>query len=383
MRCRLSRPLELKERDSFYHIMISNYRPFGFFRFMLASMVVISHTHILAGEGISGLLAPYGLGNMAVMSFFVLSGFIIAEASFTYYSGRLGAFLKNRLLRIFPPFFVALVFSIALHWSIAQYLELQFFDDIAYSEEIFSWKNIFGNSLYLIVILGLGKLGLAPDYLFVRYAWAVAVELMFYYIFAMAIFFSNLPMVINVLTRKGYWLLISIALTLFFIGAILSAREVFFHFGVWVPYFILGISIFFLLKNGASSRPLWLSILGLSLAGVNWHAYVYISTNPSSNVAAALLILNFLIAILWILGHLRVSEKWKRIDRRLGDVAYPLYLNHYAVSIAILSLLGEELRNPLLFVMAYSACLLVSYGAFFVSEPLTRDIRNRIRGTAL
>ena len=216
-----------------------------------------------------------------------------------------------------------------------------------------------------------------------RYAWAVAVELIYYYIFAMAIFFSNLSMVINVLTRKGYWLLISIGLTLFFIGAILSAREVFFHFGVWVPYFILGISIFCLLKNGASSRLLWLSILGLSLAGVNWHAYVYISTNPSSNVAAALLILNSLIAILWILGHLRVSEKWKRIDRRLGDVAYPLYLNHYAVSIAILSLTGEELRNPLLFVMAYSACLLVSYGLLFVSEPLTRDIRNRIRGTVL
>lgn len=69
MRGRLSGPLGLKERDSFYDIMISNYRPFGFFRFMLASMVVISHTHILAGEGISGLLAPYGLGNMAVMSF--------------------------------------------------------------------------------------------------------------------------------------------------------------------------------------------------------------------------------------------------------------------------------------------------------------------------
>lgn len=235
----------------------------------------------------------------------------------------------------------------------------------------------------MIVILGLGTLGLAPDYLFVRYAWAVAVELMFYYIFAMAIFSSNLSMVINVLTRKGYWLLISIGLTLFFIVAILSAREVFFHFGVWVPYFILGISIFFLLKNGASSRLLWLSILGLSLAGVNWHAYVYISTNPSSNVAAALLILNSLIAILWILGHLRVSEKWKRIDRRLGDVAYPLYLSHYAVSIAILSLIGEELRNPLLFVMAYFACLLVSYVLLFVSEPLTRDIRNRIRGTAL
>lgn len=293
------------------------------------------------------------------------------------------AFLKNRLLRIFPPFFVALVFSIVLHWGITQYFELQFFDTIVYSEEFFSWKNIFGNSLYLIFILGLGKLGLAPDYLFVRYAWAVAVELIFYYIFSMAIFFSNLSMVINVLTKKVYWLLISIALTLFFMVAIHSAREVFFHFGVWVPYFILGISMFFLLKNGTSSRPLWLSILGLSLAGVNWHAYVYISTNPSSNVVAALLILNFLIAIMWILGHLRVSEKWKRIDRRLGDVAFPLYLSHYAVSIAILSLIGEERRNPLLFIMSYSTCLLVSCVLFFVSEPLTRDIRNRIRGTAL
>ncbi len=39
------------------------YHPFGIFWFSLASMVVISHTHLLGGKGFRQLLALYGLCN--------------------------------------------------------------------------------------------------------------------------------------------------------------------------------------------------------------------------------------------------------------------------------------------------------------------------------
>jgi peptidoglycan/LPS O-acetylase OafA/YrhL len=348
---------------------------------MLASMVVLSHTHLLAGIDVSEFIAQYGLGNMAVMSFFVLSGFVIAEAYFTFYSGRPGAFIINRLLRIWPPFFVALVFSMLLHWSVTQYVELRFFDNIAHPEKIFSWVNITGNSLYLIVIYGLGKFGLTPDYLFVRYAWAVAVELIFYYIFTVAVVLSGLSFVAKYFAKKVYWIVVSAGICLLFFMAIFAHMNIFLY-GAWVPYFLLGVSMYFLSVE-TKNRPLWQLIFGVSLVGINWHAFGYISRNPANSAFVSLIILNVLIGILWILSQQESSGKWKTLDRWFGDITYPLYLNHYAISIAILSLVGNGYRSPVLFVVVYGLCVLVSYGLLFISEPLTRGLRNRIRGATL
>lgn len=361
--------------------MTPQYRPLGFFRFMLASMVVVSHTHMLAGAAVSKFLAPYGLGNMAVMSFFVLSGFVIAEANDTFYSDRPGAFVANRLLRIWPPFFVALVCSILIHWGVAHYVGLNFFDEVTQPEKIFSWENLTGNSLYLVVIYGLGKLGITPDYLFVRYAWAVAVELIFYYIFAAAVFLSRRSFVAGNIAGKVYWLIVSAGIGLLFFMGAFSHMNILLY-GVWVPYFLLGVSMYFL-GEGESNRLPWQVILGVSFLAINWHAFGYISRNPANSAGYSMLILNALIGALWVLSRRRMSGRWKAVDRWFGDITYPLYLNHYAVSIAILSLFGAVYRSPMLFVLTYGLCVLVSYSLLFVSEPLTRGIRNRIRGATL
>ena len=54
--------------------VITSYRLFGIFRFVLALMVVISHTARLGGPEIESALKPGGLGSIAVMVFFCLSG---------------------------------------------------------------------------------------------------------------------------------------------------------------------------------------------------------------------------------------------------------------------------------------------------------------------
>ena len=93
----------------------TSYRLFGVFRFVLALMVVISHSARLGGPEIESALKPWGLGNVAVMVFFCLSGYIIAEALDLFYRQRIGKFLLNRTLRIIPPFLAALLFSILVH----------------------------------------------------------------------------------------------------------------------------------------------------------------------------------------------------------------------------------------------------------------------------
>ena len=78
------------------------YRPFGAFRFGLAMMVVLQHGLLLLAPSDRQFLYSLEMGAVAVTTFFALSGFIVAEASATFYAGRPGAFLANRALRVVP-----------------------------------------------------------------------------------------------------------------------------------------------------------------------------------------------------------------------------------------------------------------------------------------
>jgi peptidoglycan/LPS O-acetylase OafA/YrhL len=81
---------------------VYQYRYFGSFRLLLAMLVMEQHfVADLAPAPLAIALAPYAFGNVAVLVFFALSGFVITEAVDSIYRGRPGAFLTNRLLRIF------------------------------------------------------------------------------------------------------------------------------------------------------------------------------------------------------------------------------------------------------------------------------------------
>ena len=84
---------------------------FDFLRFVLASLVVYSHSFPLAtGTEADEPLArmtkgQLTFGSLAVDAFFILSGFLIAQS---WISGpRAGDFLKKRVRRIYPGFLVA------------------------------------------------------------------------------------------------------------------------------------------------------------------------------------------------------------------------------------------------------------------------------------
>src|SRR3546814_689123 len=93
------------------------YRPFGTYRLVLATLVLLSHSFWLSLGG-DHFLSRIGVGNVGVMSFFVLSGFVISEALSSFYQTRPAAFLLNRFNRLYPPFLAALAISVGLHaWA--------------------------------------------------------------------------------------------------------------------------------------------------------------------------------------------------------------------------------------------------------------------------
>jgi peptidoglycan/LPS O-acetylase OafA/YrhL len=91
------------------------YRYFGAFRLLLAFLVMFHHYLFeLAPEGSFLRSLKFELGSVAVLVFFVLSGFVISEAVDKLYFRKPAAFIANRFLRIVPHFTVAVVLSAAL-----------------------------------------------------------------------------------------------------------------------------------------------------------------------------------------------------------------------------------------------------------------------------
>jgi len=88
---------------------------FDFLRFVLATLVIVSHSFALleGNEKREFLMQLTGgqmtEGELAVNGFFVLSGFLIAQSWEN--SRGLGHYLRKRVLRIFPGFLVAALFS--------------------------------------------------------------------------------------------------------------------------------------------------------------------------------------------------------------------------------------------------------------------------------
>ncbi len=94
-----------------------------FLRFFLASLVIFAHCFALTNTSASGDLdsteplfrfshGQRTFGGMAVDFFFILSGFLITHSWLR--SSSLFTFLLNRVLRIYPAFFAAIAFGIAM-----------------------------------------------------------------------------------------------------------------------------------------------------------------------------------------------------------------------------------------------------------------------------
>lgn len=355
----------------------SSYRLFGIFRFGLALLVVIGHASLLAGPQLDSILKPWGLGNIAVMVFFSLSGYIIAEALDVFYSRRVGSFLANRALRIVPPYLAALIVSVAIHALLNSQGRLAFFDYNAVPEGIFSDKNLLSNVLLVGLVYGLRHIGLEWDYLFVRYVWAVRVEVHFYLVYAFLFWLST------AWPGSGAWRRIVMpaafcTLSIVSVVAIITGASQLNYF-TFAPYFMFGVSLYFVVeKRAMMARPAVLVSLALSLM----HFVLYIGKGGAHVlvVGPTLTLLVLCLAIM-LLARMRVSERIRQIDRWLGDLSYPLYLNHYAVSILALTL--APTRSAWVFLVAVVLCIGVSWAVAQFTEPFSARLRDQIRGVAL
>ena len=347
------------------------YRPLGTFRFVLALLVVAQHFTNIGPEAFNGAVAPLGLGSLAVLVFFAVSGFVIAEAIETFYRGRAGAFLTNRAIRIFPPLLATLALSLAVYALLFRLGPVASPDALGagmLDASILSLSNIAGNIAAMVP--GMKMLGFREDFTFVAVAWSIRTEFLFYFVMAAA------------LLLPGRWyrpalVLIAVAASVGFVVHIAGRGPETLRF---VPYFVFGVAAYYALAG----QRIALGLLTLASLG----CVVEFVTSPVMQIPALIAaygpipvdarfaLLVGLMAAIPLLAILSAG-RFERIDRVLGDLSYPVYLNHCVVLPAVRTLLPDLGMAGLAAVTLYALAL--SYVMYALIEPGLIGLRNRVR----
>jgi peptidoglycan/LPS O-acetylase OafA/YrhL len=344
---------------------MAEYRYFGTLRFALALCVVLQHFGSqIAPASLRDVLNPLALGNCAVFAFFVLSGFIIAEAAEQFYKHRPAAFLLNRFLRLVPPFIVSMTATIGV------YLTMDAIDNAAIDDAVFSPWGIAINYLAIFPLAPFpGRAGDA-SHTFILAVWALRVEFLFYIVFAGCLAASIRRPPGPALVAAG-----CAAVGLFFasrIGYAPRALE-------FAPYFVFGVAYFYALRGQRAVK--WIGLAALLCMVLQFHDYD--AGSPIAGVydrAAQYGILGAMLLAFMVLAHVR-SGRGHRIDQKLGDLSYVVYLNHAAVQAVFLYHVGEP--SALSFALALVITILYSMAMLGITEPPLRFVRDQVRGVGL
>lgn len=388
----------------------ARYRMHGLFRFLLALMVLWSHTVATFFPESGSWFGKLQLGNVAVSAFFVLSGYLMSEAIAVWYSGRLPQFIANRYLRISPPLLVAAVVSIAVHF-ILLHADIGMVGTEKISDGAISERNamlallepLFPFNIPIAKLAGL--LPAQQPYAFVRYAWAIFTELIFYW--SLVVYFMSAS---RFGERATSFVFIPTILVLFVLGA--GSYNGFFdntsagaipriplvsHMQ-WAPHFLIG---FMLSRCG---RDGWKNLPALALlAAASLLAIIQLGLYVRSGVTGAMPVLALytvtLIAGFWMIlsdrreyafGKFRFTAK---LDSSLGNLSYPIYINQFALALAILSALAYvtgtnvgDLPIPtraVLFVGTNVVVIAAAAALISLTDTITDQLRDRLRGASI
>lgn len=344
------------------------YLPLGAFRLVLAVIVYACHADLI---WISVNEYVY-TGPLGVTAFFTVSALVIFAAYDNHYRGRVGAFLTNRAIRLYPTLWVAYGSSFLLMaWfgveEFAQ-LSLKHFDP---------WLIPVALTAILANVIGGGHAfdTLSP-------AWSIAVELKFYVVAAILFLAAE-----RLGSKWGPRLLV-IAGWLFCMGFVYvytsDGHVRYYAELIFAPFFVLGASLYFVVIRGVRSAPV-LALTAASLAGSitfslthdDWKlaASLFPLDGPRLTTAISFLLLT---ALALLLLSKRPVGLLAATDKFMGDLTYPLYLSHRLTIAAAIFLFQPEGWLGWFGVLA--ASLAVAWVLFQVVDAPLKWLRNRIRG---
>lgn len=273
----------------------------GIYRYLLINLVIVAHFWPPLNQT-SGVYAVFG--------FYTLSGYLTAlvlDKVYVYSPAGILRFLVNRLLRIYPAYFTALLLSVCIVYFIPEATRTVRVDHLMrFPDTLEIWfHNIF------IVGLAHDRFRLVPD------AWFVDLLLVFYVL--MAVLFRKRRIVL-------LWFIGSLLLTGYMVisGYGFSLRYGYIR-GITLP-FSLG-ALLFHYREKFTPLPKWHIVPAAILFFGNtiwaarlwhdpWHEGFYVSLGLST----------YLLVTLINLSQHTFPGWFVKCDRLLGNISYPMFL---------------------------------------------------------
>jgi len=351
-------------------------------RFGLAFLVFLHHSLPLAAPS---LYEPFrlNLGHIAVMVFYALSGFVIAEAVYLFYRDRPFSFLANRLLKLWPPYLAALGIAIACNGYVSHFGlwpgDDEFLTYQKSSVELLSLGTMLYNVVYIFPIIVSTVLSAFQSldiphlkYMFLRVAPTLQVEWFFYYIA-----FGATWLLYNVTKKAGMAITVG-CLAIYLISELLLGRDTIWSY---VPMFLIGVGVAILPRLEIAKRIQLAAMAVLYAAAVAQFIRFLVPAYPVAwklvNAAGFLI---FIVAM-HMLSSQALSNRLKSVDQWFGNMSYPFYLNHSMVLFLAAAFLTT--RGGWFWLAAFSAAFTMSWIMMVIVERPLMIIRDRVRGKKL
>jgi exopolysaccharide production protein ExoZ len=331
-------------------------------RALAAIGVVLSHIEFFLGD-ILGLPRALKFGEAGVDLFFVISGFIIVYTSKPLFSQYKGAqtFFVRRLIRIVPLYWAVTTLYIAIRNVLPTASQKEFgLGPVIKSYLFFPYQNPNGD---LQPILGQG--------------WTLNYEMLFYTVFAFAIFMQP---------RKAVALVSLLFALLICVSPLLEPLPIFASF--WsdpiILEFVFGMFMGLAYLEGVRA-PLWLRlpmiVLGTACSyGLFLRLVPVVLPRPIAyGIPAAMIMFGAVFGASWAAPPLL-----GRIASLVGDASYALYLVHALPIRAVREFL---LRSNLHFatypflvtsMITASAILIAIVTHIYFERPITQGLRRRL-----
>jgi peptidoglycan/LPS O-acetylase OafA/YrhL len=331
-------------------------------RFILALNVVLFHLWNAA--------AP-GAGPVAVLGFFFTSGFLITQIVQEVYCmpRRRWDFLLNRALRIYPQYAAALALGL---------LTIHLYPGVAdHVNSYLRWPATTAEWLPQLAIMGL-------DHSNVRVlpaTWTLGTELYFYLLIGLVTARSRKASIaLCAASLPAAALCASGALPIDFYGSAPGNGFVF-AFGS-LAYFY----------RGAFTVRLPLFVL----AAVAYFAHTFVvpaleqSDLDTANLAAS--VLPFALILLFLVQHPMQGPRMTAVANLLGKIAYPMFLLHWAVCVALSAwlfhgLASFDMQGPWqgagYFLAMFAGALACSLAFYLLIDQPVERLRRRVRRRAL
>lgn len=335
----------------------------GTLRTLLAISVVVGHSYQ------SGMV--FVGGRNAVQLFYIISGFLISYVLVENKSYKNpGSFYINRYLRLYPIYFtvaiLSLIFTLISHSSFFElYNRAPLSADVLL---IFSNIFLFGQDWVMFSGIENGQLAFAADFrqsevalyegLIIPQAWTLGVELAFYVV---------APFILP--RRKLIWTLLVLSLAirayLVFKGIALKDPWTYRFFPTELALFLIGalshqILMPFYIK-AAGDKIILLSKLTSMLMVLYLICYSMI---PLKEIIKAPIMFTFFIMFL---PFAFIFQNQSGLDKRIGELSYPIYIGHMLVIWAVVSFSAKIGNTGTLFISICSVLISI-LSAMFLNE---------------